>query len=156
MGTRVEEAGSNTSTQVELNKRREQELARLKEELEELHIAHEGHLAMLRLRLNIFWTANIFNLSMPRNKQNNTMADMGEQIDCLNKHKGKAEQDKAGTERDLQEARQGLDEAMRDNANMEKICKMTQGSIAADNSSLVDIARSVNDVDIVKKKLTVE
>ena len=90
---------------------------------------------------------------MPRNKQNNTMADMGEQIDCLNKHKGKAEQDKAGTERDLQEARQGLDEAMRDNANME-ICKMTQGSIAAANSSLVDIARSVNDVDIVKKELT--
>ena len=33
---------------------------------------------------------------------------------------------------------------------------MTQGSIAAANSSLVDIARSVNDVDIVKKKLTVE
>ena len=80
--------------------------------------------------------------------------DTSEQIDCLNKHKGKAEQDKAGTERDMQEARQGLDEAMRDNANMEKICKMTQGSIAAANSSLVDIARSVNDVDIVKKELT--
>ena len=29
-------------------------------------------------------------------------------------------------------------------------------SIDAANSSLVDIARSVNDVDIVKKKLTVE
>ena len=60
MGTRVEEAGSNTSTQVELNKRREQELARLKEELEELHIAHEGHLAMLRLRLNIFLDSKYF------------------------------------------------------------------------------------------------
>ena len=56
----------------------------------------------------------------------------------------------------MQEARQGLDEAMRDNANMKKICKMTQGNIAVANSSLVDIARSVNDVDIVKKKLTVE
>ena len=31
---------------------------------------------------------------------------------------------------------------------------MTQGSIAAANSSLIDIARSVNDVDIVKKELT--
>ena len=37
--------------------------------------------------------------------------DTSEQIDCLNKHKGKAEQDKAGTERDMQEARQGLDKA---------------------------------------------
>ena len=56
----------------------------------------------------------------------------------------------------MQEARQGLDEAMRDNANIEKNCKMIQGSNAAANSSLVDIARSDNDVDIVKKKLTVE
>ena len=77
--------------------------------------------------------------------------DTSEQIDCLNKHKGKA-----GMERDMQEARQGLDEAMRDNANMEKNCKMTQGSIAEANSSLDDIARSVNDVDTMKKKLTVE
>ena len=46
----------------------------------------------------------------PLVSQNNTMADVdtSEQID--NKHKGKAEQDKAGMERDMQEARQGLDE----------------------------------------------
>merc|ERR1712168_737423 len=138
IGTRLEEAGSNTSTQIELNKRREQELARLKEELEELHIAHEGQLAMLR------------------NKQNNTMADMGEQIDNLNKQKGKAELDKAGTERDLQDARHALDEAMRDHANMEKNCKMTQGLIAEANSCLDDIARNTNDADTFKKKLTVE
>ena len=89
-------------------------------------------------------------------RQSEQHDDTSEQINCLNKHKGKAEQDKAGTERDLQEARQGLDEAMRDNANIEKNCKMIQGSIAAANFSLVNIARSVNDVDIVKKKLTVE
>ena len=35
----------------------------------------------------------------------------------------------------MQEARQGLDEAMRDNANIEKNCKMIQGSIAAANST---------------------
>ena len=48
----------------------------------------------------------------PLVSQNNTMADVdtSEQIDCLNKHKGKKEQDKAGPERDMQEARQGLDE----------------------------------------------
>merc|ERR1712168_818912 len=89
IGTRLEEAGSNTSTQIELNKRREGELARLKEELEELHIAHEGQLAALR------------------QKQNNTMADMGDQIDHLNKQKAKSEMDKAGVERDLQDARHG-------------------------------------------------
>ena len=39
VGNPVEEAGSNISTQVELNKRQEQELARLKEELEKLRFA---------------------------------------------------------------------------------------------------------------------
>ena len=39
MGTPVEEPCSNISTQVELNKRQEQELARLKEEFEKLALA---------------------------------------------------------------------------------------------------------------------
>merc|ERR1719242_1324139 len=41
IASRLEEAGSNTATQVELNNKREGELARLKGELEELNIAHE-------------------------------------------------------------------------------------------------------------------
>merc|ERR1712008_442791 len=65
LGSRLEEAGANTTTQVELNKKREGELGRLKGELEELNIAHEGTLAALRM------------------KHNNTMADLGEQIDSL-------------------------------------------------------------------------
>ena len=71
------------------------------------------------------------------------------------KHKGKAEQNKEGTERHLQDDGQRLDEAIRDNAIIEKNCKITQGSIATANRSLVNIDRSVNDVDIVKKKVTV-
>merc|ERR1719150_2953077 len=112
LGGRLEEVGSNTSTQIELNKKREAELAKLKGELEESNIAHEGTLAALR------------------SKHNNTMADMGETIDGLNKNKAKSEKDKAGMERDLQETRAGLDEAMRDRAAIEKNCKMTQGLIA--------------------------
>merc|ERR1739842_175038 len=99
LGQKLEDAGNNTATQIELNKKRESELAKLKAELEESNIAHEGTLAALR------------------QKHNNNMAELGEQIDSLNKMKAKAEKDKAGMERDLQEARVGLDEAMRDRAN---------------------------------------
>ena len=115
----------------------------MKEVFEELRIAHVGHLAMLiaHVASKYFFGLQKFATSVRTTRW---------------RTKRKAEQDKAGTERDLQEARQGLDEAMRDNANIEKNCKMIQGSIAAANSSLVDIARSDNDVDIVKKKLTVE
>merc|ERR1712033_122523 len=91
LGSKLEEAGANTATQVELNKKRESELARLKGELEELNIHHEGTLAALRM------------------KHNNTMAELGEQIDNLNGSKVKSEKDKAGLERDLQEARGNLE-----------------------------------------------
>merc|ERR1711933_367163 len=42
IGNRLAEAGSHTSTQIELNKKREAELAKLKADLEEANIAHEG------------------------------------------------------------------------------------------------------------------
>merc|ERR1711997_1271009 len=109
LGQRLEDAGNNTATQIELNKKREAELAKLKGELEESNIAHEGTLAALR------------------QKHNNNMAELGEQIDTLNKNKAKSEKDKSGMERDLQEARQGLDEAMRDRANHERNGKLSQG-----------------------------
>merc|ERR1712226_312276 len=138
LGDRLEEAGSNTSTQIEMNKKREAELLKLKGELEEANIAHEGTLAALR------------------QKHNNTMSEMGEQIDGLNKNKAKAEKDKANMERDLGEARGGLDEAMRDRANIEKTCKMTQGSIVEANTKLDELARALNEADSTKKKLQVE
>merc|ERR1712213_113234 len=138
IGTRLEQAGSNTALQVELNKKREGELAKLKSDLEESNIAHEGTLAALR------------------QKHNNSMGELGEQIDSINKSKAKSEKDKAGMERDLAEARSGLEEAMRDRANMEKNVKMSQGMIVEANGKLDEFARALNEADSTKKKLQVE
>merc|ERR1719420_2469306 len=77
IGSRLEEAGSNTATQAEL---------------EELNIAQEGTLAALRM------------------KHNNTMSDLGEQIDSLNANKVKSEKDKSGLELDLRDARLDLED----------------------------------------------
>merc|ERR1712029_1339639 len=138
LGQKLEDAGNNTSTQIELNKKREAELAKLKAELEESNIGHEGTLAALR------------------QKHNNTMAELGEQIDGLNKMKAKAEKDKAGMERDLQEARAALDEAMRERANHERNGKLTQGLIVEANQKLDEMARALNEADSSRKKLHVE
>merc|ERR1712050_507354 len=127
-----------TSTQIELNKKREGELVKLKADLDEANIAHEGTLAALR------------------QKHNNSMAELGNQIDGINKNKAKSEKDKAGMERDLQEARAGLEEAMRDRANMEKNCKMAQGLIVESNQKQDELACALNDADSTKKKLLVE
>merc|ERR550532_47960 len=138
IASRLEEAGSNTSTQVELNKKREGELARLKGELEELNIAHEGTLAALRM------------------KHNNTMSELGEQIDGINGNKMKAEKDKAGMERDLQEARSNLEDAVRAKAEMDKNGKLLQGSIVDSHQKLDELARALNEADSQKKRLDVE
>merc|ERR1719394_803760 len=138
IGTRLEQAGSNTALQIELNKKRESELAKLKSDLEESNIGHEGTLAALR------------------QKHNNSMAELGEQIDSINKNKAKSEKDKAGMERDLAEARSGLEEAMRDRANMEKNVKMAQGQIVEANQKMDEFARALNEADSTKKKLQEE
>merc|ERR1740123_1416764 len=138
LGSRLEEAGANTATQVELNKKREAELARLKGELEEINIAHEGTLAALR------------------QKHNNTMAELGEQIDNLNSNKIKAEKDKAGMERDLQEARSTLEDAVREKSELDKNGKLLQGSIVDANQKLDEMARALNEADSQKKRLEVE
>merc|ERR1712172_421489 len=138
LAEKLEDAGNNTATQIELNKKREAELAKLKGELGESNIAHEGTLAALR------------------QKHNNNMSEMGEQIDGLNKMKAKAEKDKAGMERDLQEARGSLDEAMRDRANHERNGKLTGALIVESNVKLDDMARALNEADSSRKKLQVE
>merc|ERR1719233_1348050 len=138
IASRLEEAGSNTATQVELNKKREGELARLKAELEELNIAHEGTLAALRM------------------KHNNTMADLGEQIDSLNANKVKSEKDKAGLELDLRDARLDLEDAVKGKAELDKTGKLLQGSIVDSNTRLDEMARALNEAESSKKRLQVE
>ena len=71
LGERLEEAGGATSAQIELNKKREAELSKLRRDLEEANIQHEGTLANLR------------------KKHNDVVAEMSEQIDQLNKLKAK-------------------------------------------------------------------
>jgi len=138
LASKLEDAGNNTVTQIELNKKREAELAKLKAELDESNIAHEGTLAALR------------------QKHNNNMSELGEQIDGLAKMKAKAEKDKSNNERDLQETRAGLEEAMRDRANHERNGKLTQGLIVEANQKLDELARALNEADSSKKKLQVE
>merc|ERR1711935_705171 len=138
LGSRLEEAGANTATQVEPNKKREGELGRLKGELEELNIAHEGTLAALRV------------------SHNNTMADLGEQIDSLSANKVKSEKDKANMELDLRDSRCDLEDAVKGKAELDKTGKLLQGSIVDANTRLDEMARALNEAESSKKRLSVE
>ena len=138
LGEKLEDSGNNTMTQIEINKKREAELARLKAELEESNIAHESALSALRL------------------KHNHNMSDLGEQIDGLNKMKAKAEKDKANTERDLQDVKAALDEALRERTIIERNGKFTSGVIIETSQKLDELARALNEAESSKKKLQME
>ena len=138
LANKLEDADNKTATQNELNKKRESELVKLKFDLEEANIAHEGTLSALR------------------QNHNNSMAEMGEKIDLLNKVKAKSEIEKAKLVQDLHESRATLDEAVRDRANYERNGRHTEVLIVEANQKLDDIAHALNEAEISWKKLQVE
>lgn len=138
LSLRLDEAGANTTAQVELNNKRELELERLKRDIDERNIAHEHTLSVMRMR------------------QNNTMSELGEQIDILNSSKMKAEKDKACLERDLYEARQVLEEGVRAKAELDCEGKLIQGSITEAHQKIDDLARALNEAESQRKRLEME
>merc|ERR1712088_548029 len=127
LAEKLEDAGNNTATQIELNKKREAELAKLKAELDESNISHEGTLAALR------------------QKHNNNMAEMGEQIDGLNKMKAKAEKDKAGMERDLKEADSSRKKLQVENQDLTRQIDEVEAAIAALGKNKISLSTQLED-----------
>ena len=74
---RLEEAGGATAAQVEMNKKREAEFLKLRRDLDEAMLNHEATTAALR------------------KKQADSMTELGEQIDNLQRVKQKLEKEKA-------------------------------------------------------------
>ncbi|XP_042243059.1 myosin heavy chain, muscle-like isoform X34 [Homarus americanus] len=138
LGERLDEAGGATAAQIELNKKREAELSKLRRDLEESNIQHEGALVNLR------------------KKHNDAVAEMSEQIDHLNKMKARIEKDKDSLKRDADDAKAAMDGLARDKAAAEKMNKQLQHQSNEIQSKLDEANRTLNDFDATKKKLAVE
>merc|ERR1719342_1737997 len=108
---KLEETGSNTAAQIALNTRREEELAKLKMELDECNITHESTLAMLR------------------QKHNSSISELGEQIDNLNKLKAKSEKERNAVAQELEEVQNQLANDQNEKVSLEKHGKMIQQQI---------------------------
>merc|ERR1719486_1724061 len=134
----LDETGSNTAAQIALNTRREEELAKLKMELDESNITHESTLAMLR------------------QKHNGSIAEMGEQIDTLNKAKAKTEKERNGVALELEEAQQNLNNDQNEKMALEKHGKMIQQQMYDAQGRLEELQRALHEADGSKRKITVE
>ena len=95
LGERLIEAGGATAAQVELNKKRESEVGKLRKDLEESNIVHEATLVSLK------------------KKQADSISEMSEQMDQLNKMKVKVAKDCAQIANEINDVRAATDEVGR-------------------------------------------
>ncbi|KAK3852426.1 hypothetical protein Pcinc_040988 [Petrolisthes cinctipes] len=135
---RLDEAGGATAAQIELNKKREAELAKIRRDIEETNIQQESALNLLRKR------------------HNDAVGEMSEQVDHLNKMKARIEKEKDGLRREADEAKTALDGVARDKAVAEKNIKQLQQGLSDVTAKLDESTRTLNDYDASKKKLAVE
>ncbi|GFQ86252.1 myosin heavy chain, muscle [Trichonephila clavata] len=138
LSERLEEAGGATSAQVELNKRREAEMSKLRRDLEEANLQHEQVMSNLR------------------KKHNDIIAELSEQLDQLNKHKARLEKEKSQMKGELDDLRSSVDHVNKEKANAEKQAKQMEMQLMELQGKLDESNRSLGDFDAAKKKLTVE
>merc|ERR1740136_582609 len=87
LGERLNEASGTTAAQIELNKKRESEVTRMRKDLEEANIQRDATITSLK------------------RKQQDAIAEMSEQIDQLAKMKAKIDKDKSQIMIEIQDVR---------------------------------------------------
>ncbi len=91
---KLEESGGATNAQVELNRKRESELAKLRSDLEAANVQHEASAVQMR------------------KKHQDAVNDMGEQIDQLQKAKNRLEKEKQVVKSEVDEAKRQTESAV--------------------------------------------
>merc|ERR1719411_2597348 len=138
LGERLNEAGGATAAQVELNKKREAEVQKLRKDLEEAHIQQE---------------ATLMNL---KRKHADASAEMAEQIDQLSKMKAKIEKDKSAINHEVVDVRAATDEVTRSKASAEKSNKGLVGQLNEVNKKVEEANLTLGDFENAKRKLAAE
>merc|ERR1712241_1654979 len=138
LGERLNEAGGATAAQVELNKKREAEVQKLRKDLEEAHIQQE---------------ATMINL---KRKHQDAVAEMSEQIDQLAKMKAKIEKDKSQINHEVVDIRAATDEVTRSKASAEKSNKNLIGQLNEVNKKVEEANLTLGDFENAKRKLAAE
>merc|ERR1712121_422679 len=118
LGVRLDEAGGATVAQVELNKKREAEIVKLRKDVEEANISAESVLSNMK------------------RKQGDAVLEMTEQIDALQKIKAKIDKDKQIIMAEIADARAATDEVVRAQASQDKSNKALLDQLDATNKKV--------------------
>ncbi|CAL8392170.1 unnamed protein product [Gadus morhua 'NCC'] len=135
---RLEEAGGATSAQVELNKKRDAEFQKVRRELEESTLQHEATAAALR------------------KKHADSVAELGEQIDNLQRVKQKLEKEKTELKLELDDISSNMECVVKNKSNIEKICRSMEDNMNEFKSKYEEAQRTINDFTTLRAKLLTE
>ncbi|ETN81715.1 myosin head [Necator americanus] len=132
---RLEEQGGATAAQLEANKKREAELAKLRRDQEEANLNHETALASLR------------------KKHHDAVAELTDQLEQLQKLKAKADKEKAQLQRELEELSASVDSEVRSRQDIEKQLKVVEVQYAEAQTKADEQSRQLNDFAALKNRL---
>ncbi|XP_069564852.1 myosin-1-like [Brachyistius frenatus] len=109
---RLEEAGGATTVQVEMSKKREMEFQKLRRDLEESTLHHEAIAATLR------------------KKHADSVAELGEQIDNLQRVKQKLEKEKSEYKMEIDDLSSNVEVVVKAKTNYEKLCHSLEDQLS--------------------------
>ncbi|XP_051568582.1 myosin heavy chain, fast skeletal muscle-like [Myxocyprinus asiaticus] len=135
---RLEEAGGATAAQIEMNKKREAEFQKLRRDLEESTLQHEATAATLR------------------KKQADSVAELGEQIDNLQRVKQKLEKEKSELKMEIDDLSSSMESVAKSKGNLEKMCRTLEDQVSELKTKNDEHLRQVNDLGAQKARLQTE
>ncbi|XP_076858229.1 myosin heavy chain, fast skeletal muscle-like [Brachyhypopomus gauderio] len=135
---RLEEAGGATAAQIEMNKKREAEFQKLRRDLEESTLQHEATAAALR------------------KKQADSVAELGEQIDNLQRVKQKLEKEKSEYKMEIDDLSSNMEAVAKSKANLEKMCRTLEDQLSEIKAKGDENVRQLNDISAQRARLQTE
>nr|DBA22487.1 TPA: hypothetical protein GDO54_013510 [Pyxicephalus adspersus] len=135
---RLEEAGGATTVQMELNKKREAEFLKLRRDLEESTLQSEATAATLR------------------KKHADSVAELSEQIDNLQRVKQKLEKEKSEFKLELDDVASNMEQVLNSKANLENLCRTLEDQVNEHRTKAEETQRTVNELSTLRAKLQTE
>ncbi|XP_072501187.1 myosin-13 [Notamacropus eugenii] len=132
---RLEQAGGATSAQVELNKKRETEFQKLRRDFEEATLQHEATVAALR------------------KKHADSMAELQEQIDNLQRVKQKLEKEKSELKMEVDDLASNVESVSKSKSNIEKMYRTLEDQFSEISAKDDQHTQLIHDLNMQKAQM---
>uniref|UniRef100_A0A2K5JFJ7 Myosin heavy chain 13 n=1 Tax=Colobus angolensis palliatus TaxID=336983 RepID=A0A2K5JFJ7_COLAP len=132
---RLEEASGATSAQIEMNKKREAEFQKMRRDLEEATLQHEATAATLR------------------KKHADSVAELGEQIDNLQRVKQKLEKEKSELKMEIDDMASNIEAISKSKSNIERTCRTVEDQFSEIKAKDEQQTQLIHDLNMQKARL---